>query len=288
MMKKFWLSIRDVLVILLWVVAAQVIPEIILGLPQIAFSSLKTNHLYILTVYILEPLCYLFLFYYGFVWLKKHLYHNDFPSISFPIRIKSRYFGYVLLLTILILCGSLVIGLKLETPSLNYWDFTQNLVSEVLMFFVAPFVEEVAFRGVILEQIASRYNTVAGVIISSLLFGAVHLMNGALNIASAIQLVISGALMGSLLSLAYLYENSIWVNYTIHAFYNLLFTLIPIQASVTHDWPFQLIFNNHNQLITGGQYGSDCSLSFNIAYLLMIGLFLILLKKKKAVKINNE
>ncbi|WP_267202592.1 CPBP family intramembrane glutamic endopeptidase [Limosilactobacillus kribbianus] len=280
-MKKFWLAVRDVVVILLWVIVAQVLAQVVLGLPQIAFSTLKNNHLYILTVYVLAPLGYLFLFYYGFVWLKKHFYHHDFPAISFPVRIKGRYLAYGLLLYALILCGSWIAGLKVAMPALNHWDFTQNLVSEALMFFAAPFVEEVAFRGVIIEQVARRYNLIAGVIVSSLLFGLVHLLNGPLNIISAIQLVLSGALMGCLLSLIYLYEGSIWADYTVHAFYNLFFTLVPIQASVTHDWPFQLIFSSHRQLITGGQYGSDCSLAFNVAYLLMIGLFLFLLKKHR-------
>lgn len=281
-MKKLWYVVRDVVVILLLVIIAQVIPQIVLGLPQIALPALRTNHIYILTVFILAPLCYLLLFCYGFGWLKRHLYHNDFAAITLPVRIRGRYLGYSLLLIAFLLCGSFVAGLTLRTPPLNHWEFTQNLVSEGLMFFVAPFVEEVAFRGVIIEQAARQYNLVTGVIVSALLFGLVHLMNGPLNFISAVQLVLSGTLMGCLLALVYLYEDSIWANYTIHASYNLFFTIVPIQASVTHDWPFQLIFTSHNQLITGGQYGSDCSLAFNIAYLLMIGLFLYLLHQKWA------
>lgn len=279
-MKKLGITVRDVVVILLLVVVAQVIPQIVLGLPQMFSPAIKNSHSYILTAFVLIPLCYLFLFYYGFVWLKKHLYHNDFNSITFHLKPRDgiRYFSYALLLIVLLLCGSFIAGLRLTTPVLNHWEFTQNLVSEGLMFFVPPFVEEVAFRGVIIEQVARQYNLITGVIVSSLLFGLVHLMNGALNFISAVQLILSGALMGCLLSLVYLYTGSIWANYIVHATYNLFFTIVPIQANVTHDWPFQLIFTSHSQLITGGQYGSDCSLAFNVAYLLMIVLFLYLLR----------
>lgn len=267
--------------VLLLVVAAQIIPELILAIPQLAGPAVKNNHAYILTVYVLAPLGYLFLFYYGFVWLKKHLYHNDFVQISFPIKLKLRYFAYALLLIIFLVCGSFLAGIKVVTPPLNHWEFMQNLVSEGIMFFVPPFVEEMAFRGIIINRVAERYNLISGVFVSSILFGMVHLLNGALDLASAVQLIISGMLMGILLSLTYVYENSIWADYIIHAIYNLFFTVVPIKASVTHDWPFQLIFTSHKQLITGGQYGSDCSLAFNLSYLLMIFLFLWLLRKKK-------
>lgn len=280
MLKKLWLSFRDIIVILLLVIIAQVIPQIVLGLSQIVAPGLRMNHVYILGAYTLMQLGYLVLFYYGFKWLKKNIYHYDFPAISFSMRFKGRYFGYAGLLIVLILIGSLISGLKVATTTLNHWEFTQNLVFEGVLFFVAPFVEEVAFRGVIFEQVARRFNTASGVVVSSLLFGLVHLMNGQLDWLSALQLVISGFLMGCLLSLAYLRERSIWASFTMHATYNLFFTLVPIQASISHDWPFQLIFTSHHQLITGGQYGADCSLAFSIAYLLMIGLFLILIKKK--------
>lgn len=287
-MKKFWLASRDIIVILLLVIAAQVIPQLVLGTIQFIEPAMETNHVYILTALILMPLCYLFLFYYGFIWLKKHLYHNNFTSLTLPIRLKKQYWGYSFLMIGILLCGSAVVGLHLVTPSLNNWEFKQNLVSNGLMFFVAPFVEEFTFRGVIIEQITKRYNLITGIIISSLLFGLVHLMNGPLDFFSAVQLVLSGTLMGCLLSLAYVYENSIWANYTIHASYNLFFTVVPIQTSITHDWPFQLIFAKSNQFITGGQYGSDCSLAFNIAYLLMIVLFLYLMNKKRQSKLAQN
>ena len=66
-MKKLGITVRIVVVILFLVVIAKVIPQIILGLPQIFAPDIKNSHSYILTAFVLIPLCYLFLFYYGFV-----------------------------------------------------------------------------------------------------------------------------------------------------------------------------------------------------------------------------
>lgn len=287
-MKKLMITFRDVVCILLLVIFAQFVSQLLLGLPQIVIPSIKNNHICVLISLILVSLFYLLIFYCGFIWLNKHFYHNNFSSTFRRLRLKDgiQYFGYAILMVMIMLCGSFIIGLHLVLPSLNYWNFMKNLFSEGLMFFVPPLVEEIAFRVVIIEQVARQYNLVTGVIVSSILFGVVHLMNGQLNFVSAIQLVLSGSLMGCLLSLSYLYSGSIWSNYIIHAFYNLFFTIVPVQNSITHDWPFQFIFISHNQLITGGQYGSDCSLSFNIAYLIMIALFFNLLRNKKSSVIN--
>lgn len=145
----------------------------------------------------------------------------------------------------------------------------------------APFAEEIAFRGVILEQLTRYFNRWTGIIGSALLFGLVHLLNGELTLTSALQLVLSGTLMGLLLALICVKEHSIWASYTVHACYNFIGDIIPAQVSITHDWPFELIFKNSHQLITGGQYGADCSLANVGAYLLMIIAIIYLFPKTK-------
>ena len=71
--------------------------------------------------------------------------------------------------------GALLIGGKLTFPQINNYLFAQNSASLIGTVFIAPFIEEVIFRVVIISQIAKRYNVKTGVIVSSLLFGAVHL-----------------------------------------------------------------------------------------------------------------
>ena len=85
--------------------------------------------------------------------------------------------------------------------------------------------------------------------------------------------------MGLLLGLIYYYEKSIWANYTVHAIYNLFWGIFPVQQGITHDWPIQYIFSSKQQLLTGGQYGMDCSLPNIVGYLMMILLMYFLIRK---------
>lgn len=273
-MKKLLLTLRDIIILLLLVVLSQAIAGI-------QIPSLASNHpLNIVKTDIVAPLIYGALFYGGFVWLRGRVFNNRFATISWPPRLYPRYLAYAFGLIFLITLGWLSVGIQVRYPRLDSYLFWQNAISLIFAdTLTAPFVEEIAFRGVVLGQIAKRYNVKMGLLASSLLFGLVHLLNGRLNFFSACQLVIAGTLMGLLLGLIYLYEQSIWANYTVHAVYNFFWDLFPIQHSVTHDWPLQLIVHSHHQLLTGGQYGMDCSLVNTTAYALMCMIMIYLIKK---------
>ncbi|MSE05808.1 CPBP family intramembrane metalloprotease [Lactobacillus salivarius] len=257
-MKKLLLTTRDIFVILLLVIFAQVITGISFLIHNQAYARIVAGVIYALV------------FYFGFRLLRRWLFSNTDSKI-FPPQFHVHYLSYALGLTGLILVGYLIIGFRVVKPPLSHNLFTENLAS--ILFadsLVAPFIEEVTFRGVILHQIAARYNSVVGVVVSSLLFGSVHLMNGQLDLISAIQLVLVGTLMGILLALIYIKEQSIWASFTVHASYNLLWSLFPFQTTVSHDWPIQFILRSHQQLITGGKYGVDCSLPNIIAYTVVV------------------
>lgn len=282
-MKKLVLTIRDIIVILLLLILAQIIAGID---PSGNFTS-RPVYVYLKTD-LLAPFIYTGLFLLGFHLLKHHLFHNPFPTITPYPQFSSRDLGYIILLNLLIAGGYFLIGVKVVFPTTSHYLINQNLITNISNDFIAaPLVEEITFRGVILGQVTKRYNLPAGIIVSSILFGCAHLLNGSLTMASALQLVISGTLFGGLLALIYLQEGTIWANYLVHASYNLIWDLIPCQTTVTHDWPIQLIFHTKNLFLTGGQYGSDCSLANNLAYLIMIGLLLYLIAQKKVVSDFN-
>ena len=53
-------------------------------------------------------------------------------------------------------------------------------------------------------------------IISGNLFGAIHLLNGGLNVTSFFLLLISGSLVGIMFGLATYKFNTIWASITLH------------------------------------------------------------------------
>jgi uncharacterized protein len=86
----------------------------------------------------------------------------------------------------------------------------------LLIVVVAPFAEEVFFRGFIFAGLRQSLSLWPAALISGLLFGLSHLALG--NLAVGIQLTVFGAILG------WLYERTgtLWAPIFLHAFNNLL------------------------------------------------------------------
>ena len=93
----------------------------------------------------------------------------------------------------------------------------------VLAFGVAPLVEEMLFRGILLPAITARWNATAGIVISSILFALLHF-----HLPSFMPLF----LLAVGFSLLYIYTRSLWVPVIMHALFNglnvlLLYSIMP-------------------------------------------------------------
>lgn len=84
----------------------------------------------------------------------------------------------------------------------------QYLLIFFLVSLLGPFVEEIIFRGVMLERLGAKYGYMKGVVISSLIFGILHV-----DIAGAF-------IFGVVLSVVYLKSFSLLLPFIIHAVNN--------------------------------------------------------------------
>lgn len=80
---------------------------------------------------------------------------------------------------------------------------------------IAPISEEIALRGVVFTRIETESSPITAVVVSSLLFGLMHLMAG------GIVLVMGGFIMGALLGLIFYKTNSLPACFIAHAIANL-------------------------------------------------------------------
>jgi membrane protease YdiL (CAAX protease family) len=97
------------------------------------------------------------------------------------------------------------------------------LAGGFLMVVVAPVTEELIFRGLILKGFLQRFSVLKAAILSSILFGLVHL--------NPWQFV-SGSLLGLLFAWWYARTGSLWPSLLGHAFVNgsfWLFALLPFE-----------------------------------------------------------
>lgn len=274
-MKKILKTAGDVAVILAATVFAMMFGGIWL-------DSWEFNKYALPIHYFIAPFIYLAVFLLESKLLFKKLYKHNY--IEFPPKMKKQWLFTAIVLVVLFYLGAIISGCKLVFPKLNMNLFLQNLAGFIGTFIIAPFIEEVVFRGVILGQVEIRYNKTAAIIVSSLLFGAAHLTNGSLDFFSAIQLVFSGTLVGILFGVISVSENSIWASFAVHALYNGIGSILVVQSSVTNDWFMELILTDRNRIITGGEYGFDCGLTTNIAFVLTLIIYIILKRKKHSLR----
>lgn len=146
----------------------------------------------------------------------------------FSLR-KIRFLGfYFLAWPIIILWAQLVEYLNLEIfKSNNYSEEVFNSLNNnyVLIFFmaciIAPFCEEVIFRGYLYKIIRDKSNVLFAIVINSLFFGAIHFEPSA---------IVPAAILGVALSMVRLKTNSLLPSIAIHTFHNLLALIITAQT----------------------------------------------------------
>ncbi len=158
------------------------------------------------------------------------------------------------------------------------------LTTSVLMAGLAVgTVEEAVFRGVVMKAIEMRWNKAAAVLVPSLTFGAIHILNGNLSVISFIQLLIAGSIVGILFSLVTYESGSVWSGALMHSVWNMCMSgrLLNIGTEPSEDSLFNYVLETNSPLITGGEFGAEASVISIGAYLIFTILAIVLIKKKR-------
>ncbi|MCS4485868.1 CPBP family intramembrane glutamic endopeptidase [Staphylococcus americanisciuri] len=147
--------------------------------------------------------------------LKKEL--SDYRVTK--IRIYSLSWGLGIILPIVInLIYIIFIPGKLMMTQLNTsTDYIELLISIIFISgIVAPIVEEMVFRGILLKYIEEKTNIIFAMVLSSFLFSIVHLFNGKLVGIDLYLLILAGFTAGMLYATATYLFNSIWAGIAMH------------------------------------------------------------------------
>lgn len=145
-------------------------------------------------------------------------------------------------------------------------------------FFLVAVFEELVFRGVLFRLIDDRWNTAVALIVSALVFGAVHLMNPGATLWSAFAIAIEA---GLLLGVAYKSSGNLWLPIGIHWAWNFVQGPIlgfAVSGSGVDHKVFSTILTG-SDWVTGGIFGAEASLPAVGMGLLMTIIFLCCCKK---------
>lgn len=185
---------------------------------------------------------------------------------------------------------ALAVGGLLMTA--GHWDNTRPdsaqladmVTTSVLMAGLAVgTVEEAVFRGVVMKAIEMRWNKTAAVLVPSMTFGAIHILNGKLSIISFIQLFIAGSIVGTLFSLVTYESESVWSGALMHSVWNMCMAsgLLNIGTEPSENSLFNYVLETSSPLITGGEFGAEASVISIGAYLIFTVLAIVLIRKKR-------
>ena len=178
------------------------------------------------------------------------------------------YFGAVVGLMALAGCYSI-------TEAHFHW-FAQ-LTSFLFFFLVATF-EEIIFRGVLFRMIDDRWNTAVALIVSALVFGAMHLPNQGATLWSAFAIAVEA---GLLLGAAYKFSGTLWLPIGIHGAWNYTQGNIlgfAVSGNPVADKVFSPVITGPDW-ITGGVFGAEASVPAVVVGLLVAAVLLCKCKR---------
>jgi uncharacterized protein len=150
------------------------------------------------------------------------------------------------------------------------------LITWVSLSIAAGLTEEVLFRGHLLMIFAARYSNVKAVVITSLIFGLVHItMLRAFSFADVVTVTAGGFIAGLMFALIYQYSKVIWYAAVVHIGWDIFFIGKITAIAATQAEANQIIvpfgLTTHNPLLTGGSFGVEAGLPCFVIYFLVIG-----------------
>jgi len=201
----------------------------------------------------------------------------DRSSISQLGLQKRKWFAYLSaglgLGALLIILAFTVFGAAgwLTVDRSDSWQ-SPAFVASVLTWIVISFVEELSFRGYIMQGLAKAWGMPVAVAVSSVLFGAVHALNPNASVLGVLNIIV----IGVLLACAYLVSRSLWLPVGLHIGWNLVeihvlgfpgsgYTEPSIVHTITHG----------PELMTGGAFGPEGGIVVLAATLFGIALLFI-------------
>jgi len=125
---------------------------------------------------------------------------------------------------------------------------TTSIVKIAHLVILAPILEEIFFRGIILKQFLKQYSAVTSIILSSLLFVFAHL-----SLENLLSLIVLGVFLGIMY-----YKTTLVISICIHSIYNISSLFMTTHSIETGGKSFSrmliLVLVTSSIIVMGGNY----------------------------------
>lgn len=221
-----------------------------------------------------------------FIFWVKVIEKNSLSSLGFVKRNWLKYLAWGILLSLLQMG---VIALVYQVCGIGTFELNELSLEPILFILgLFPFwllqggTEEVATRGWLLTRIAARTNLPLAIVISSSLFGILHMGNAGVTFLSVLNIILDGVLAG----LLFIYTDSIWLVVAQHGTWNYVQgNLLGFQVSGTGADAsiFSFTMGSGPDWLTGGEFGAEGSIITTLVLLLSVVLVYRLGERREKV-----
>lgn len=173
---------------------------------------------------------------------------------------------------------------KLVPSGMNREEILQTLSAGIFfMGMAAGFVEEMVFRGVILNATRRAWGTKMAVAFPSMLFGLVHILGREFSLGNCLLVVLAGTMVGVMFSLIALESGSAWNGVVVHAVWNVVIIGggLAIGERADEYSVMTYVLSTKGFAITGGEFGVESSVISLAGYLLVALIALVWIWQKK-------
>lgn len=151
----------------------------------------------------------------------------------------------------------------------------------------AGFIEEMVFRGVILNLIRSRWDIKAAVLVPSALFGLAHIIGMDFSITSCLTVLVSGTMVGIMFSMIEIESGSVWNSGIVHAVWNIMIGGggLAIKQEADEYSVMTYVLKSKSFVLTGGEFGIDASIVSFLGYVVVALAAICMIKKREGVTV---
>ena len=163
-----------------------------------------------------------------------------------------------------------------------YWDGINPDVNSIflslILFLAVAFLEELFFRGYILGNLMLSMNRWIALLVSSLVFTVVHMLNAHFTPIGFAAIFLAGILLGT----PYIYTRSLWLPISLHFSWNFFQGTI-FGFSVSGNKEYALVTQSRpaDTILNGGEFGFEGSLLAVIFLTLAIAALIIYYRRKE-------
>lgn len=202
---------------------------------------------------------------------RKYIDKNSFVSMGFELQNRYKDIVIGILLGFFVMYFSYYLLLNLNEITLLPATFNlKEIIIAILTYCFVAYVEEVVFRGYILNNFMLSCNKLGALFWSSLLFALLHSLNPNMDIFSFLSLFLAGIFLG----ITYIFTRNLWFAIALHFSWNFFQSMIGFNVSGQdfYSWiNFKIVSPNK---LNGGAFGLEGSYISTIVEIIVIGLVL--------------